>query len=80
MTPEELHAQLERLNRSDGFSYRVMLAGLLAVHGRKAVVQALVESWSDNVVSIASSSSNWCRRPRPRKRQSKGRLDEGTHM
>ena len=62
MRSEELHAQLDRLNRSDGFSYRVMLAGLFAIHGRKAVVQGLVESWSDNVVSIAAAS-NWCRRP-----------------
>jgi hypothetical protein len=42
--------------------YRIMLGGLLAVHGRTAVVHALAESWSGNVVSIAAASK-WCRRP-----------------
>ena len=39
-----------------------MLAGLLALHGRTAVVQALSQSWAGNVVSIAAADS-WCRRP-----------------
>jgi hypothetical protein len=64
MRTEHLQAQVERLNRSTGVSYRIMLAGLLALHSRKPVVQALAGSWSGNVVSIATST-NWCR-PTPR--------------
>ena len=64
MKLDSLQRQLEQLNRSGGLTYREMLAGLLAIHGRQIVVRALVENWSGNVVSIASSQ-NWCR-PDPR--------------
>jgi hypothetical protein len=61
MKPDALNAEVDRLNRSrGGFSYRIMLGGLIAVHGREAVVQAMIGSWSGNVVSIAAAPG-WCR-------------------
>jgi hypothetical protein len=65
MKPDALNAEVDRLNRSrGGFSYRIMLAGLLVLYGRNAVAQALRERWSGNVVSIAAAA-NWCRSSRP---------------
>jgi hypothetical protein len=62
MEPDSLQPELERLNRSEGFCYRAMLAGLLAVHGRDAVVEGLIASCSGNVISIAAAPG-WCRPP-----------------
>jgi hypothetical protein len=60
MQPYNLQIQLERLQHSKGLVYRATLAGLLAMYGRDAIVKALVESRSGNVVSMAASP-NWCR-------------------
>jgi hypothetical protein len=57
---ETLHQQVERLNRSSGVSYQIMLAGLLARHGHVAVARALVASCTGNVISIAAAP-RWCR-------------------
>ena len=61
MSVETLHQQVERLQRSSGLTYRMMLAGLLAAHGRLAVVKAMANSWTGNVVSIAAAT-RWCQR------------------
>jgi hypothetical protein len=59
MSEETLHQQVERLQRSSGLSYQMMLGGLLAAHGRSAVVKAMADSWAGNVVSIAAAA-RWC--------------------
>jgi hypothetical protein len=59
MCVETLHQQVERLQRSSGLTYQMMLAGLLAAHGRPAVVKAMADSWAGNVVSIAPAA-RWC--------------------
>jgi hypothetical protein len=64
MKLDDLNTLIDRLNRSGGFSFRIMLAGLLAIYGRRVVARALVERYSGNVVSIAAAS-NWCRRSHP---------------
>jgi hypothetical protein len=59
MTIETLHQQVERLHRASGLGYQIMLAGLLAAYGRPAVIKAMLESWTGNVVSIAAAA-RWC--------------------
>jgi hypothetical protein len=56
--------EIERLNRTNGFTYQIALAGLIARHGRDAVVKALASIHTDNVISIATSP-NWCRPIQP---------------
>ena len=56
----DLRVEIRRLNHTSGFSYRIMLAGVLAAHGREAVVKELTASHTGNVVSIAAAS-NWCK-------------------
>ena len=56
----DLRVEIIRLNRTSGFSYRIMLAGILAAHGKDAVVKELTASHTGNVVSIAAAS-NWCK-------------------
>jgi hypothetical protein len=64
MTEDDLPTQIERLNRlGDGFLYRAMLAGMLGLHGRDAVVRELIADATRagrTVVSIAAAP-NWCR-------------------
>jgi hypothetical protein len=59
MNGYNLHNQIDRLNQTSGFMYRAMLAGVLAVHGKDAVVKELTGRYFENVVSIASAPL-WC--------------------
>jgi hypothetical protein len=43
----DLEIQLARLQQSSGLTYRVMLGGLLAVHGRHQIVKELMAIFSD---------------------------------
>jgi len=56
-----LQADLKRLQHLTGFTYRIMLAGLVAVYGRDAVVKELVSICADNGVVSIASAENWCR-------------------
>jgi hypothetical protein len=50
-----LQVDIERLSNTTGFAYQIALAGLIARHGRAAVVKALAASFTGNVISIATS-------------------------
>jgi len=55
-----LRIEITQLNQSSGFTYRMMLAGMIAAHGKDAVIRELMGTYSGNVVSIAAAQ-NWCR-------------------